>query len=728
MFRRLSKENVTDLPRVARRHKQLSRLLEQTNAELQGVESELTFSRRRGEELEAQLAATTAVLKEMSAERDQMRASYVWRLGSNVHRVTSRLAPGPRRWMRGLAKSLYWLAMAGRTATRGNAQPPTGQSLVSDLPTGSEAPENEHTPLDLRLGLKFTPCENACALAHEAGHYGLTLEPTYTYIPPRKPAFFSRDVVLLQTHFSIIVPVFNTPVTVFRSMVTSVTRQWYPDWELILVDDCSSSIETKQALDWAKNSDDRIQVITLETNHGISDATNEGLKRAVGDYITFLDHDDELTEDCLWELAQAIDRDGSDYIYSDSDKITPSGGFSEPFFKPDWSPDTLMSLMYTGQVCCIRRELLHRVGLLRKEFDGSQDWDLALRATEQANRITHVPKVLYHWRVIAGSAAGVEEAKPYAIDAGRRVRQDALRRRGLRGTIHPLEGYPAFARVRYAVEGSPAASIIIPSKNNGAILKRCIDSIIERTRYDRYEFVVVDNGSTEPDSLACFSELQKIQNLTVLRNDSAFNWSALNNFAVRHASGDFLLFLNDDTEALIPGWLEEMIGYAQLAHVGAVGAKLLYPPGDLVQHNGVTNLYFGPSHSLLGMPKHHPGPFFRNLLEFNYVGVTGACLLIDRRKFERLGGFNENIAVAYNDVDFCFRLLEHGWYNVVCQGAELIHHESFSRGNDAIDPVKRERAITEWKRLYQAHPQFYLQDLFSNPNLHPNDINYAAPN
>lgn len=715
------------------RHQQLWAFVDQNNSELDkktaqclALESELAQCNCEFAALESRLSSTSERLGEVWAELTQIRNSRRWQIGSNIHRLTGRIRAGTRRHLRRVVKSVYWLLTPHKIPARLEYRRMMRQAAAqASSPQGDSVPG----PLDLRTTFRFHPEPNSCqGFAHEKGRYSFTTESQgYVYIPPRKPLDLGHQIANLQTQFSVVVPIFNTPAWVFNAMVNSVKSQWYPYWELILVDDCSTAAHVRHELDEAASGDSRISVINLTHNHGISGATNEGLAHATSDYVVFLDHDDELTEDCLFELAKAIAQNDPDYLYSDEDKVDPSGAFVMPFFKPDWSPDTLMSTMYTCHVSCVRRELLGRIGFLRPEFDGSQDWDLILRVTEQTNRITHIPKVLYHWRIISGSAAGATDAKPFAIEAGRRARTEALTRRGHRGTIKELGNFHHYSRVIYEIKGSPRISIIIPSKNNGPVLKTCIDSIYTLTNYSNYEFIVIDNGSTDNATLAYLRSLNKRANLKVLRDESAFNWSLLNNSGVQQSSGDLLLFLNDDTEAITPAWLTEMVGYAQLEHIGAVGAKLLYPPGDLVQHNGVVNLYNGPTHALRHQSRNDPGPFCRNFLEFNYLAVTGACLMVERKKFDFLGQFDESFPVAYNDVEFCFRAVKKGLYNVVCQGAELIHHESLSRGNDHVYPQKLQRLNADRKRLYQTHPEFYLVDPFHSPNLHPNDSNYGVP-
>jgi glycosyltransferase involved in cell wall biosynthesis/LmbE family N-acetylglucosaminyl deacetylase len=563
------------------------------------------------------------------------------------------------------------------------------------------------------------------------GHYSLTPPPgTYTYVEPQRPADFEGWLANLARppRFSIVVPTYNTPTGLLDALITSVEKQWYLHWQLVFADDASPSAESRAALESIHHP--RIKVVFLEKNQGISGATNAAIAAAdpESDFIVFMDHDDEITVDCLYELARCIERNQPDFLYSDEDKITATGDYGEPHFKPDWSPDTMMSTMFTCHVSCIRRTLLDEIGGLRSRFDGCQDWDLVLRVSENTKRISHVPKVLYHWRVIAGSTAADISAKSYILDASRSVREDALRRRGVAGWVEAVTQMPGYFRVVYALRDDPLVSIIIPTRDNAPILRRCIDSIERLTTAGcRYEIIVIDNGSREPASVAYLEELKSLEQLRVIRHDTPFNFSELNNLGVRAARGDLLLFLNDDTEVLQADWLERLGGLAQLNHVGAVGAKLLFPGGTEIQHAGVLNLANGPVHAFLRQPADTPGYFMRNLLEYNWLAVTGACLMIERRKFEAIGGFCETLPVAYNDIDLCMRLVAGGYYNVVCPAVKLIHHESASRGLDAINPAKVARLQREIVHLYERNPTYFQHDPFHNPNLHPNSPHFEVP-
>jgi GT2 family glycosyltransferase len=553
---------------------------------------------------------------------------------------------------------------------------------------------------------------------------GAARRSEYSYFAPRKPSNFDRMFSSLKRRplFSIVVPVYNTPEILLHKVVESVLAQWYPDWQLVLCDDASTSMETKNIL--ATIKDPRITVLSLDKNSGIAEATNAALKQAEGEFVVFLDHDDELTCDCLWELALCVDREDPDFIYSDEDKISEDNRFITPHFKPAWSPDAMMSTMYVCHVTCIRRTILEKLGGLRQQYDGCQDWDLILRLAEITNRIAHVPKVLYHWRIIPASIAADISAKPYAIDASKRVREDALVRRGLDGLLEPLPGHYGYFRVKYQVKGHPLVSIVIPSRDNVDLLRRCIDSIWERTEYKNFELIIIDNGSIRPETLAYLHQLEASGKGKVIRHDKPFNFSELNNIGAAQAKGELLLFLNDDTEVLQSDWLNRMAGFAQLSHVGAVGAKLLYPGGKQVQHAGVLNLEDGPGHAFLEQDIEYPGYFLRNQLEYNWLAVTGACLMVAREKFEAVGGFDETLPVAYNDVELCVRLVNRGFYNVVCQAVKLIHHESVSRGVDHLSDEKKKRLKRDKRHFYSLHPHFFQYDPFYSPNLHPNGCNF----
>ena len=413
---------------------------------------------------------------------------------------------------------------------------------------------------------------------------------------------------------------------------------------------------------------------------------------AKGEFVAFLDQDDELAPSALGSGAAALSASPDvDVVYSDEDKIDESGERFDPLFKPEWSPDLLLSFAYICHLTTIRRALVDELGGLRSEFDGSQDYDLSLRATERARRVVHVPEVLYHWRSLPSSAASGASAKPYAYEAGRRAVEDALRRRGEEAEVTNHPHFPGRYHVRRAPRGRPLVSIIVPFRDEPGLLATCATSLRSDPGYDRFELLLVDNGSELPETEALLERLAAEPGVRLLRSPGPFNWAAINNAAARDCSGDLLLFSNNDIEARVPGWLGAMVGHAQRADVGAVGARLVYPDGA-IQHAGVVIGLGGiAGHVLRGLPSDHPGYNSMAISTRNCSVVTGACMMVRRDVFESVGGFDELLPVAFNDVDFCLKLRERGFLVVYTPLAELVHHESRSRGH--TDDVFEEQRI-----------------------------------
>lgn len=582
------------------------------------------------------------------------------------------------------------------------------------------------TVVPLKHYIEYGYCEPRILLEQsEKGAHSSNNSGPYRFVAPHKPDNLETIINNLKSpiKFSIIVPLYNTSELLFTEMVQSVQEQWYQDWELLLIDDASPDENVRKMLE----DIDHPQIIKIlcEENLGISGATNIGLKNAKGHFVVFLDHDDLLTADCLYELSLCIDENEADFVYSDEDKIDYDGKFIQPHFKPDWSPDTLMSIMYTCHVSCVKRCLLEETGFLRSEFNGSQDWDLILRVTEKTDKICHIPKVLYHWRIIPESVASDISAKPYALDAGVRAREDALKRRGVQGTVETLPDLVVYQSVKYDVIGKPLVSIIIPSRDNADVLQRCIESIYQQTDYKNFEVIHVDNGSEKQETEKVLNKLQNEGMITTYRHVMPFNFAEMCNIGSEHAKGEILLFLNDDTEVLQADWLSRMIGYSQQKHIGAVGAKLIYPNSNLIQHAGVIHLKNGPSHAFLKMDDSEFGYVARNKLEYNWLAVTGACLMIERHKFEDVGRFSTDFPVAYNDVELCYRLYSNKFYNVMLPRVKLVHHESLSRGLDHEDPEKMKRLVESFKKLNSLYPEFASGDPFFNKNFQPNDYMFS---
>ena len=443
------------------------------------------------------------------------------------------------------------------------------------------------------------------------------------------------------------------------------------------------------------------------------------------EFFALLDCDDLYAENALYEIAKKLNEDHTlDFIYSDEDKLSEDGTKRRnPFFKPDWSPDTFMSLMYTCHLAVYRKSLLDEMGGLRVGLEGSQDYDLVLRVMEKTNRIGHVPKILYHWREREESTANDISAKPYIIETTKKAKLEALERRGVKGHLEYIKDIVMF-RVVYEVVGNPRVSIIIPSKDNYDILKQCLTSIRKETKYQNYEIIVVDNGSAE-ETHAKYTQMCKELECKYHYAPMEFNFSKMCNIGAHLADGQFLLFLNDDIRVEGAEWLERMLGHAQQPHTGAVGCKLIYPNTNLIQHVGVVSFMVGPGHAFQRINDDLNCYWGRNKLEYNYSAVTGACLMIDRNKYDQVGGFSEQLPVAYNDIDLCFNLVEAGYYNVVRTDVRLYHYESVSRGYDAVSPEKAARQQREMKKLYDRHPEFKGYDPCYNPNLIGNSDNFS---
>ncbi|HEY5271686.1 MAG TPA: glycosyltransferase [Acidimicrobiales bacterium] len=513
---------------------------------------------------------------------------------------------------------------------------------------------------------------------------------------------------------SVVVPVYRTPIWALRRCVGSVLAQTFGEWELCLVDDASKDPELTSTLRSLAKLDRRITVLTSPSNGGISAATNRGVAATGGQFIAFLDHDDELAPEALAVVASSIaENPEADLFYSDEDKIDIAGERFDPLFKPDWSPDLLLSFAYTSHLTVVRRGLFDEVGGLRSDYDGSQDFDLTLRATEAARAVVHIPEVLYHWRSIPGSAASdttSQQAKPWAYEAGRRAIEDALRRRSEPGVVSAITEFPGRYHVRRHVKDRPLVSIIIPFRDEPAMLATCARTLRADPGYDNFELVLVDNDSALPETSALLTELRAEPSVRVLQAPGPFNWAAINNAAARACDGEILLFLNNDIEARTPGWLDAMVGHVQRPEVGAVGARLLYADGT-IQHAGVVVGLGGiAGHVLRGLPGDRPGYNSLAISTRDCSVVTGAAMMVRRELFVDLGGFDETLAVAFNDVDFCFKLRERGYYVVFTPLAELIHHESKSRGH-TDDFAENELMLTRWGAALAAGDPYHNEHL-----------------
>lgn len=534
---------------------------------------------------------------------------------------------------------------------------------------------------------------------------------------PRELAEQRDHIFTSRPRISIIVPTWNTPRAQFQAMIQSVLEQTYDNWELCIADGGSSDATFRKVLRRLAAQDARIRLTLLPGNRGISGNTNAALALATGEYVALLDHDDRLAPFALFEIVQALNNSPeADFLYSDEDVIDESGRRrSDPHFKPDWSPETLRSHNYICHLAVLKRDLVERVGRFRSEFDGSQDYDLFLRVSEQAKKIVHIPRVLYHWRRHDRSTVGDDTGKMYAYESARKALQDHLRRLNLPGQIkigNVLGTYQA----TYRLNQKPLVSIIIPTRDQRTVLARCLESVA-RSSYDNYEILLVENHSEEPETFAYYREVGRSPKVRLLTWDREFNYAAVNNYAVGEARGDVLLFLNNDTQVINNDWLERMLEHIQRPEVGAVGAKLYYPD-NTVQHAGVVLGIGGiAGHVHRSFPRESPGYCHRMVVTQNVSVVTGACLMMRKRVFQDVGGFDDRFILAFNDVDLCIRLRQRNYDVIWTPHAELFHFESKTRGHDDT-PEKIHRFeyeinwfLRKWGTLLESGDPFYNRNL-----------------
>ena len=524
---------------------------------------------------------------------------------------------------------------------------------------------------------------------------------------------------------SIVMPVYNTPEQWLRLCLDSVLAQTYPHWELCIADDASPDPRVGEVLAEYAARDPRIKVMRRAANGHISAASNSALEMVTGDYVALLDHDDEIAPHALYMVAKALDEHpGLRLMYSDEDKIDEHGNRFAPYFKPDWNPELLLSQNYVCHLTVCDAALLREVGGFRVGFEGSQDHDLALRVTARLARdeIGHIPHILYHWRAIASSTALSGAAKTYTDVAGVRAITSYLHARGeTTATVEPVTGG---YRVRRPVgDDGPLVSLVIPTRDRVELLRMSVGGILEHTRYRNFEIVIVDNQSTDSESLAYMEDVQRDPRVRVLRYDAPFNYSRINNVAVSECRGTVIGLVNNDIEVIDGGWLEEMLGLALRPEYGAVGAMLYYPD-NRIQHAGVVIGTGGVAgHAYVGQARGAPGQHNRAMLAQNLSAVTAACLLVRREVFDEVGGLDEDFEVAFNDVDFCLRVAARGYRNVWTPWAELYHHESASRGYED-NPEKMARFMGEVERIQGRWGSSLAWDPAYNPNLSLLDGNF----
>lgn len=511
--------------------------------------------------------------------------------------------------------------------------------------------------------------------------------------------------------YSIIIPVYNAPRKLLKECLESVLNQSYDNFEICIADDHSDLEETINILkEYEKN--DKIKIVWRERNGMISKASNSAIDIATGDYIVLVDNDDVVESDALYLFTDALNNDKTiDMIYSDEDKLDYNGKRMEPHFKPDYSPDTFKCLNYICHLTCIRKSIVDKLGGFRNRYDGSQDYDLFLRVEDVTKNIYHIPVVLYHWRQTKSSTAGYLGNKSYAYLAGKNALIDTFKRRKISAEVIDNPKVSTYL-VKYK-HNNPKVSIIIPTRDKAKITKKCLESLYNKTKYLNYEIIVVDNNSSEEETFKMFEEYKnEYDNFKVLRLECPFNYSYLNNEAVKVAKGEYILFLNNDVEIIDSDWLDWMVGYASQEHVGCVGIKLLYSDKK-VQHAGVVLGYGGVAgHIFVPYDYNDVGLFGRLAMPYNYTAVTAACMLIKKDKFLKTKGFDENLTVALNDVDLCLQVLEKKYYNVCLSNIEMYHYESKSRGYE-VTKEKQDRFKNEteymkkkWKNIIEEDKYF----------------------
>lgn len=510
-----------------------------------------------------------------------------------------------------------------------------------------------------------------------------------------------KKVFVYAPKISILVSVYNTPQVFLKQMLQSVRKQTYANWELCIANANPDNEEVKQILEICTKKDDRIKVVNVPENEGIAQNTNRALDIATGEFIGLLDHDDLLEENALYEIVSCLNKKKeTDVLYTDEDKVTTDlDEYFSPNFKPDFNLDMLRANNYICHFFVAKKELIEKVGGFRAEYNGAQDYDLILRCTEQAQNVAHIAKILYHWRVHKESTADNPLSKMYAYEAGKKAIEGHLARCHTDGEVLQTDNL-GFYRVKYPVKGKPLVSILIPNKDQVDTLDKCLRSIEERTDYDNYEIIIIENNSTEQKTFDYYNQICN-DKIRVVYWKKEFNYSAINNFGVDQAKGEYLLLLNNDMEVISRDWMSELLGHCQRPEVGAVGARLYYPD-DTVQHAGIIIGIGGVAGSVfVGMKRGYTGYMHRAAIQQDLSAVTAACMMIKRSVFEEAGRLEEQLKVAFNDVDLCLKIRKNGYLIVYDPYVELYHYESKTRGaEDTKEKVRRFQSEIEYMRCH----------------------------
>ena len=501
---------------------------------------------------------------------------------------------------------------------------------------------------------------------------------------------------------SIAVPAYQTPVEFLRQMIESLIVQTYSNWELCIVNASPDNEEMQKVLAEYSAGDSRVRFCNLKENLGIAENTNRAFAMTKGEFVGLLDHDDLLAPNALYEIVKILqDHPQADALYTDEDKVTTElDEHFQPHLKPDFNLDLLRSNNYICHFFVVRKSIVEKAGGFRKEFDGAQDYDFIFRCTEKAGEVLHVPEILYHWRTHKASTADNPASKMYAFEAGKRAIEAHLERTGTKGEVSHTQDL-GFYRVKYPVQGKPLVSVIIPNKDEKETLQTCLEMLEKNTGYQNFEIIIVENNSTTDEIFRYYKELSGNRKIHLLRWGKEFNYSAINNFAVAHAKGEYLLFLNNDVKSINPDWLEEMLGVCQRPEVGGVGAKLIYPD-NTIQHAGcVIGMGGIAGHMFVDMPADRTGYLHKASLLQDMSAVTAACLLMKKEVFEQAGGFTEELAVAFNDVDLCLKVRKNGYLIVYDPYGKLYHMESKTRGaEDSKEKVRRFQTEIEYMRCH----------------------------
>ena len=515
---------------------------------------------------------------------------------------------------------------------------------------------------------------------------------------------------------SVLVPAYRTPEVFLRQMIESVLNQTYPYLELCIADGSGENISVEKVVKEYQAKDQRVRYQRLEKNEGIAGNTNAAIRMATGDYLALFDHDDLLSSNALFEVASTIEKDKADVVYTDEDKVTSDlKEHFQPHFKPDFNPDLLCSNNYICHLFVVKRSLALKLGGQDPAYDGAQDYDFIFRCTEEAEKIVHIAKILYHWRVHQASTADNPTSKMYAFDAGKRAIEAHLQRIGAKAEVSHTKDL-GFYRVKYQVQGNPKVSIVIPNKDEKETLKKCLESIWQKTTYSNYEIILVENNSTTREIRDYYQELDGKNGVRVVYWDKEFNYSAINNFGISYAKGEYILCLNNDITVISPEWMEELLANCQRPEVGIVGARLYYPD-NTIQHAGIVLGMGGCAGSLfVGLARSRGGYLHKAALQQDLSAVTAACFMVKKEAFEKVGGFEEKLAVAFNDVDFCLKVRHAGYLVVYDPYAELYHHESKTRGYENTEAKKRRfQEEIEYMRCHWM-PDI-LRDPYYNENL-----------